>query len=311
MKKMLYILLFIMLAVSVSDASDNAVQNELDVTIRIIPYAKYCFHCRGSNFTDEEIILRDASTLLVNRNSIYYYRLDDAEYNVHVLGALVSYPRDDPPPLLSIGPSQSYMVNLKMMHMKNFRGMFGRYVEVYWSFGNAVSNSLYVGFPDENGELAAPVLPSSEQTKKEDKLRLAYIFKNNGPGELAFLFVNMGEKPQVVMEGKKCQIVVSSPSLKESFRITLEGENFAEKVIEPGDIFTARIDWPKVLASIPAERLEEIINGGGDVDLVWKEGDVESMPLLMNLLPPEKHMNSKLVPKASDDKPKILLIQDE
>lgn len=311
MKAKLHILLIIISTVSFSTASDDAFRKKSGAVIRVVPYKNYCFRCEFVNPTEEEMFLRGVSAPFLNRNNFIYRRLDDQHRRVIGLGASVSYRPGAAPPPLKIGPYQEYNLIIKMKHMKYSSKIFGHYARINWLFGGKSSNSLYVGFLDEKGEVIPPAIPSSEELEKQEGIKLAYIFNEEAAGQIAFLFLNTGSKPRVLMKDGKCQLVLSSPVLAESVMIVMENNATVEKIVEPGAVYTSRMDWLLIREAISDENMQKILKGGGDVDLVWKGGDMESPPLLMNLLPPEKHVNSRLVPKASDGITEILSIEQE
>lgn len=190
---------------------------------------------------------------------------------------------------LTIAGGQEMVWRIALAELVEFAGagtmMPGQVTRIEWACLGHISNPIWLAVPDENGRFISPDMTVTDNSAKPI---LAFVFNRKQPPELGFLLLN-GTKADVIGANpltSRSKIVVSVPTIKYTRELTTSETEVKELTVEPGKHAEWRLPWQKVLDLIPKEDLAKIEAAGGDLDLVWKIGDLESAPLPISLAKP-------------------------
>lgn len=258
----------------------------LNVVMRVIPnHRSYVFKCAAINTGSQDVEIPVARKFMADGNSFAYIELDDESRRRSRIGVLTSFV-ELPAPLVIAGKAV-YKKYVDKTGIFNPGGdiIIGRYVDLFWFIGK-IAPSVTVAFSDADGIIASPVV---DPRNPDAKPILAFIFHDNRPYELGFLFLN-GSRQDIGVEKpltKESRIIVSSPAIGYTRELFIAASASERIVVEAGKVGEWRLPWQTVLNLIPKEDLERIKAAGGDLDLVWKVGEYQSDPLPLSLADPE------------------------
>jgi hypothetical protein len=203
----------------------------------------------------------------------------------------------------------------------------GRYVIWKWqgSLGDPEPDlkmvpppQILLGLPAADGSIAAPAVGRGEK-KATPHLALVvhamYWFENRrfkGNAyqplrEFAFLLLN-GTDAAITTDNPltpQSAIIVRAPAINYRHELVLSNAVISKTSVAPGTHGEWRMPWQTVLDLIPPADLEKIKAAGGDMDLVWKTGDLESAPLPMTFLPPTQDELDEAFLKKHANLPRI------
>jgi hypothetical protein len=260
--------------------------NTTTATLRVRPIGGSYFLCRAVNHSQKTIKFRDADILFHNGNGFEYHQLSRAERFSSFLGALTESP--DEPPSLVIAPGKMYRREVGREDEGAWKREFpGQYVALNWYMDSLRSPTIYVGFTDEAGKIALPVVEDKDASVRAI---LAFVYQDKKAPELSFLILN-GTKTSVVMTEplvQKSTIRASAPAIQYTRELVLPKAEAKMTKVEPGKVAEWRLPWQTVLDLIPKEDLAKIEAAGGDLDLVWKVGEFESPILPLSLGRPDE-----------------------
>jgi len=229
------------------------------------------------------------------------YRLDSidsARVSGVLLGEVFRVGGDFKPTVIEVAPGATHttVIDLRQFFLDPvFRDVlrgkynFWRWRVIPWKSKVTAneSNGICLAFPDAAGNIASPVV--DPRSRVADAI-LAFIFHENRPHELGFLFLNASRQDIGVEKplAKESKIIATSPAIGYTRELFIPAVAPERVVVKAGEVGEWRIPWPKVLELIPKEDLERIKKAGGDLDLVWKVGEYESQPLPLSLADPEQ-----------------------
>lgn len=152
----------------------------------------------------------------------------------------------------------------------------------WWCVADPPAPGIWVAVP-KDGRIEHPA-PTGATVKPI----LAVIHQEGKPPEFLFLLVNGSKQRVTTVEPlvAKSGIVASARALKYTRELSLPGKADRESTVEPGKTGEWRFPWQTVLDLIPKKDLAKIEAAGGDLDLVWKVGELESPVLAISLAKP-------------------------
>ena len=298
MKSILQMLMLICVTVSYSSAEESKSRNvPLPISFRVIPYDGYYFLCRGTALTDKIVRLANAEILFSNSNSLSFALMHKNRPNMMNLGVIAADGADAI--YLQISPKQSYYRYVSQQDRNDwFDSNMNGYMQIEWNYWG-YAPPIYVGFPDENGNIAPPVVdrPLRYHTRKH-QIALAFIFHDDKPRELGFLVMNKLDEPFTAVEplSARSRIIATAPAISYRRELFFPDKKIMEMSVPSGEVREWRLPWRSIMEMIPKEDIEKIIAAGGDLDLIWKLDDEESPILPMHIAPPETFRNSRIVP---------------
>lgn len=182
---------------------------------------------------------------------------------------------------------------------------------------------IIIGFPAVDGRIAPLAVGRGE---KKAVLHLALVVhamkfferkaRDGGftsmlpyepPREIAFLLLN-GTDTAITTDNPltpQSAIIVRAPAINYRRELVLSNAVILKTAVAPGTHGEWRMPWQTVLDLIPPSDLEKIKAAGGDMDLVWKTGDLESAPLPMTFLPPTQDELDEAFLKKDANVPRI------
>lgn len=188
---------------------------------------------------------------------------------------------------LKIAGGEEKVWSIALADLIGFAGagtmMPGQVMRLEWACVGRISNPVWLAVPDENGKFALRDMAAADGSTKPI---LAFVFNGKQRPELGFLLVN-GTRTDVLGANpltSRSRVVASVQKIKYARELTTPEADVHEVTVKANKSVEWRLPWQKVLDLIPKEDLAKIEAAGGDLDLVWKVGDLESTPLAMILV---------------------------
>ena len=292
------ILISVSQCLSVDMTSERPVIPEL----RVAASGDVVFICRALNESSRAAIAQDSADLFVNNNSLSYILLNEQWPTEWSPGLNVSHIK--PPPPLIINPNEMYLRAIYYEDVDRWFNLFrgssralNRYMKLGWGLGVfGASNQVHIAFTDAQGAIEPPVvdLRVNDRETAKDILAMAVIIR---PGlllprnhrEIAFLVINSADHDIAALGGTPggSVLIASSPSIQYRRELAIPDDGPHVFSVTPGDVGEWRLSLQTVLNLIPEDDMERIKAAGGDLDLIWKVGDLQSIALPLTLVVPE------------------------
>lgn len=252
----------------------------------------------------EEYSVRFDGTYYNNFNGFRIRHLDAdgrtfARSNIY--GEILRVTKDwRPRPLIEVAPTSSHTMAIDIsVHCRGlyYPMLIGRYQIFRWSVSpwrsnvkGASSQPVCFGVSDADGNIRSPVVDPRDPTASA---KLAFVFNEDQPNELGFLFFNGSEEAVTIEKPltEASRIVATSPASDYTRELFLADQATEMIEIEVGEVGEWRIPWPTIRELIHEADLTAIKEGGGDLDLVWKVGDFQSDLLPLSLSDPPNNDN--------------------
>lgn len=129
-----------------------------------------------------------------------------------------------------------------------------------------------------------PIIAHADPAKP--RFMLAFVLRDEAAPELGFLVANGTQK--AVPLSSNSVIVASAPAIKYTRKLALPKTPIEATAVASGKVAEWRLPWQTVLDLMPKEDLAKIEAAGGDLDLVWKVGEFESLILPLSLGRPDE-----------------------
>ena len=167
---------------------------------------------------------------------------------------------------------------LKQTLMSYLRKHSGEYLKYFWECGALCSQIVNVGVMVDND--SAMFCPFVAPNETNASVRLAFVFHEFNPNDLAFIYLNgdMATHSLHSPIGPQSSLLISAPSIGYSNEVTSVTSVSTNALVAPRMAEHWRIPWSDVWTQIPAKDRQKL-EKAGDLDLRWKCGDLVSDPL--------------------------------
>ena len=284
------------------------------------------FVCRVRNESDKQIRLSGVNPF--PECALYVGWMDVAPETrewVPLTRCMIEGASPSPDPFIEAGSAQEWIIGQPFALFATMRE--GRYG--VWKWQGALVDpepdlkmvpppQILLGLPGVDGSISAPAVRRGEK-KAAPHLALVVHVMNwfeshrkreklyEPPREIAFLLLNGTDAAITTANPLTPQsaIIVRAPAINYRRELVLPNEAVTETSVAPGTHGEWRIPWQTVLDLIPAADLEKIKAAGGDLDLVWKTGEIESDPLPLTFLPPTQDELDEAFLKKHANVPRI------
>lgn len=170
----------------------------------------------------------------------------------------------------------------------------GLYVFQWMIDRHYTSDVMTVGYLSKNFGVNTNVLdPKSQmvgvlagENALKPRLYIAPVVREGSSPELRLLIVNGTKLPMTLAD--KGQIVARSPVPRYQREMPTTQVTGRDVTVEPGKVGEWRLPWKTVLGLFSKDEQTKIISAGGDLDLVWKAGDLDSPVLPVSLVLPKE-----------------------
>ncbi len=270
--------LLIMLITLMTLATPRYVQagDRLHRDFRVRPEGRYLMLvCRAKSFAEEEVSVHigyDSRHLHeANRNR---YHIDGESMGTSVLrlvpGRMRVRVRDIEDVLLPWGREDlDYSAT--------------GYKLITWRIRHESTQTICLGATDADGNIRSPVV---NPNNPNIEMYLGFVYHPWNKLEVCFLFLNGTDENITLAQplDRTSHIHVSMPAIDYCHDLFIPGQEAEQVTIEAGKVGEWRLPWQTVIDLIPADELEQIKTAGGDIDMVWRVGEHQSMPLPISLV---------------------------
>lgn len=266
----------------------------LDMDLRIRPGEnQVALIARAENRSSMDVDVE--KVFLYGDNDVEIMRLDDKRRERGRYGA----PAGMTQATIVVAPGERVQWETTESHLKReFRSVltydsvsrkedFGSYAAFRWHLNGRLSRQqILLGVAGDEGRVRTPV-PAEGRTKPE--LWIGFVYDPNRTLQFVFLCVN-GEEEVAEFEKpltRNSRLVVSAERIGYHRELILRDAPDERVRVKRGEVWELRLPWREVLNVIPQEDMKRVIASGGDLDFVWKAGELESHILALSLADPE------------------------